>query len=187
MSKDFDPAKYVRTASIDFGQREAERMEELLTDLPFTKDSQSPIETMFGCALVMELEMRLDVWSGVEETSFSSKQGDTLESVILPPVQGIYCFYQVKIGEYRVDFLVAVRTLEFGTGYFAVELDGHDFHEKTKSQAARDKSRDRYLQSRGVAVFRFSGSEVWNNPADCASSVLDDCFAALEARSKGAP
>lgn len=187
MAKDFDPKQYIRTESIAFGQREAERMEGRLTDLPFAWDSQSPIETMFGCALVMELEARLDVWSGVEEVSFSRVHGEALEQVALPPVQGIFCFYQVKIGEYRVDFLVAIRTLELGTGYFAVELDGHDFHEKTKDQVARDKSRDRYLQSRGVAVFRFSGSEVWKDPAGCAGALLDDCFASLDARVKGAP
>lgn len=49
-----------------------------------------------------------------------------------------------------------------------VECDGHDFHEKTKEQATRDKSRDRLLMRRGFRVFRFSGSEIYRAPIQCA-------------------
>ena len=46
----------------------------------------------------------------------------------------------------------------------AVELDGHDFHEKTKEQSKNDKERDRILQSHGYFVARYTGSEIYNNP-----------------------
>lgn len=46
----------------------------------------------------------------------------------------------------------------------AVELDGHDFHEKTKEQAKRDKEKDRFLQSQDYFVARYTGSEIYNNP-----------------------
>jgi len=49
----------------------------------------------------------------------------------------------------------------------AIELDGHDFHERTKEQAAKDKSRDRDLQAAGWRVLRFTGSEVWRDPKRC--------------------
>lgn len=49
----------------------------------------------------------------------------------------------------------------------AIELDGHDFHERTKEQAERDKSRDRLLQAAGWQVLRFTGSEVWRDPKRC--------------------
>ncbi len=52
-----------------------------------------------------------------------------------------------------------------------VECDGHEFHEKTKSQAARDKARDRALVSQGFRVFRLSGSEIWNHPGATAYEV----------------
>lgn len=44
-----------------------------------------------------------------------------------------------------------------------IEIDGHDFHERTKEQAQRDKSRDRYLTAEGYTVFRFTGSEVYRD------------------------
>ncbi len=49
-----------------------------------------------------------------------------------------------------------------------LECDGHDFHEKTKEQAAKDKRRDRELQHLGYRVFRFTGSEIHNDAIACA-------------------
>lgn len=73
---------------------------------------------------------------------------------------------------YRVDFFLAVlyKDKQFG---FVVECDGHDFHEKTKQQAQRDKARDRALQAMGYPVFRFTGSEIWSQPERCVTEVFD--------------
>ena len=46
---------------------------------------------------------------------------------------------------------------------YAIECDGHEFHEKTKEQAARDKKRDNIIQSQGWKIFRFTGSEIWHD------------------------
>jgi very-short-patch-repair endonuclease len=80
-------------------------------------------------------------------------------------------FPQAEIGRYRVDFLLALAVPHPRKGSlvireFIVECDGHDFHEKTKEQAARDKARDRALQASGRAVFRFTGSEIFRNADD---------------------
>lgn len=53
-----------------------------------------------------------------------------------------------------------------------VECDGHDYHEKTKEQAAKDKSRDRFLASKGYHVLRFTGSEIYNKPHKCANEIV---------------
>lgn len=46
----------------------------------------------------------------------------------------------------------------FGACFSAViECDGHEFHERTKRQAARDRSRDRAIQAFGYRIFRFTG------------------------------
>lgn len=80
---------------------------------------------------------------------------------------------QVPIAEYRVDFLlygISASCDDRSTwGHFklVVECDGHDFHEKTKAQAARDKQRDRKLMSMGYHIMRFTGSEMWKNPQQC--------------------
>ncbi|MGG3012260.1 hypothetical protein ABEO98_22600 [Brevibacillus parabrevis] len=55
--------------------------------------------------------------------------------------------------KYRVD--IALDCLFKGENHsFAIECDGHEFHEKTKEQAARDKQRDRDLQSMGYRALR---------------------------------
>lgn len=55
----------------------------------------------------------------------------------------------------------------------AIECDGHRFHERTKEQAARDRSRDRTLTLEGWTVLRFTGSEIWRAPRACAKQVMD--------------
>lgn len=52
-----------------------------------------------------------------------------------------------------------------------VECDGHDFHERTKEQAQRDRARDRAFQAAGIPVFRFTGSEIYASPTKCAREV----------------
>lgn len=59
-----------------------------------------------------------------------------------------------------------------------VEIDGHNFHERTKEQAKRDRSRDRYMTTEGYTVFRFTGSEVHNNPYDVAHEI-EEYFAKI--------
>lgn len=53
-----------------------------------------------------------------------------------------------------------------------VECDGHGFHERTKAQARRDKQRQRDLQIEGYHVIRFTGSEIYEDPAVCAEDVV---------------
>lgn len=73
----------------------------------------------------------------------------------------------VPIGlPYRLDVAVFV-----GPHKFAVELDGHDWHERLKEQVARDKARDRALTMAGWRVLRFAGSEVWADPEIVATTI----------------
>lgn len=75
---------------------------------------------------------------------------------------------QQKCGKYRIDFAVACAL-----GWLAVEIDGHEFHEKTKEQASKDRARERYLVTQGYRVIRFTGADVWNNPFLCCSDTSD--------------
>jgi very-short-patch-repair endonuclease len=79
---------------------------------------------------------------------------------------------------YRIDFAVTVvghRILDLSgdSVSVAVECDGHDYHERTKEQAARDKERDRNLQAVGWQVARFTGSEIYRSPREVAKKVID--------------
>jgi len=83
-------------------------------------------------------------------------------------------YNQVWILNWPVDFMFAKqnwKTLDYE--YLVVECDGHDYHERTKEQAKKDRSRDRDLQSNGYTVFRFTGSEIWKDPNACAEQVAD--------------
>lgn len=87
--------------------------------------------------------------------------------------QGVFVFAQAPIGPYRVDFLVgALEAPDDKIAWVVVECDGHDFHEKTKEQAQRDKKRDRYLAGYGYHVLRFTGSEIYRDPLECAGEVM---------------
>jgi hypothetical protein len=70
----------------------------------------------------------------------------------------------------RVDFLVLPEGC--GKWALAIEIDGHDFHERTKEQAASDRSRDRALLLNGYRTIRFTGAEVYADPGGCVAEAL---------------
>lgn len=72
---------------------------------------------------------------------------------------------QAQVGKYRADFLV-----EWKGKKVVIECDGHDFHEKTKKQAAHDKKRDRDISLLGYQIRRYTGSEIYQN----ARQVIND-------------
>lgn len=74
---------------------------------------------------------------------------------------------------YRLDFvLTTMDSRHSEIAEVVVECDGHDFHEKTKAQVARDKKRDRAIAAAGYHVLHFTGSEIWRNPEGCAREVI---------------
>ncbi len=99
---------------------------------------------------------------------------------------------QAQVGEHRVDFMLSYygtdivrsETRQGGGGEewqevrvdkkMIVECDGHDFHEKTKEQARRDKERDRNLQSLGFPVYRYTGSELYADVFRSAAEIVRD-------------
>lgn len=80
---------------------------------------------------------------------------------------------ETEKGKYKVDFNIS--PLDSSDPYInvAIEIDGHDFHEKTKQQVAKDKKRDRSLIRAGLTVLRFSGSEVFYSPRSCINEIVD--------------
>lgn len=77
----------------------------------------------------------------------------------------------------RIDLAVFAVTQVISGGAtqlkIAVECDGHDFHERTREQAERDKRRDRDLQVEGWLVARFTGSEIWRDPHAAGAKVTE--------------
>lgn len=80
---------------------------------------------------------------------------------------------------YRVDFAFFANDIDGmvdvkNHGYMlAIECDGHEFHEKTKEQVAKDNEREYDLKMQGFDVLRFSGSQLYNKPFRCAAQTLD--------------
>lgn len=130
---------------------------------------ESPVEQIFLAEVIRKL------WlcpTGMEKM-FISRQEEAVDLVVVPQ-------YLIECGDarYRVDFKFYLQKCE-GVGDYTdygktvVEIDGHDFHEKTKGQASRDKKRDRDIQRAGYFVLRFSGSDVFRNPKKCVTEVMD--------------
>jgi very-short-patch-repair endonuclease len=80
--------------------------------------------------------------------------------------------YKVPIGDrvYKVDFLVSREGSSFKLG---IELDGHEFHEKSAAQIRSDKVREREIIKQGIIVLRFSGSEIVRNCRACVTEILE--------------
>lgn len=114
---------------------------------------ESPIETMMATGLLYAIG------------------GDMYERAAGPCGEAVRPCCEIetqrRVGPYRVDIALIGQDVKV-----AIECDGHEFHEKTKEQAARDKARDRELISSGYTVLRFSGSEIWADPLGCAHQAL---------------
>lgn len=130
--------------------------------------SESPIEAAMGSALYAVARVHADE---VRYRHHGTPEAPT----------DIAIEQQAIIGDYRVDFLIIGSVMvefasaggpKYGTAQMIVECDGHDYHEKTKEQAKRDKSRDRQLQAAGYPVFRYTGSEIWADVFGCATEVI---------------
>lgn len=86
---------------------------------------------------------------------------------------------QFKAGKFRIDFRVRIQLYDPTTKNWdfiksvLVECDGHDFHERTKEQAQRDRSKDRYFQKSSMPLLRFTGSEIYADPFRCATEVIE--------------
>lgn len=160
-----------------------ENFDTMMHDTGTSLNSESEIEEMLSfvfCAY-QHVPFYSDTQFNYQAMSWCFPQVWTLAEaegrVWLPGT--VYVFSQVEIADYRVDFLAIMKFAPHGreptTFYLAIECDGHDFHEKTKEQARRDKSRDRALLLSGIPCMRFAGSEIWKDAYACGKQV-DDFF-----------
>lgn len=74
---------------------------------------------------------------------------------------------------YIPDFMI---TINGSYGGYVVEIDGHEWHERTKEQARADKEKERmYLKNSFIPV-RFTGSEVYHNAKMCVNELFEIIF-----------
>lgn len=127
----------------------------------------TPIEKAFYAALCSYYEFGKHEYTDVVHIQADLHESWFTES----PCFSILVRPQFPVGKYRVDFQIMAYCHPKGWRRLFVECDGHNFHERTKKQAAHDRSKDRALQMTGATVFRFTGSEIWNDPIGCADQV----------------
>lgn len=82
-----------------------------------------------------------------------------------------YLFGQVEltVGDRKIrpDFLLKTEDAQL-----YVEIDGHEFHQSTRQQVARDRQRERAIAEGGDVVIRFTGSEITKDPRGCAEQAM---------------
>ena len=119
----------------------------------------SPIEQKFRDALLSMVPKDMCI---VDESTGDEHGSADASPTFMQP--------QACIASYRIDFLF---TVDGAKPRLAVECDGHEFHERTKQQAAYDRARDRDLLKLGVRTARFTGSEIHHSAERCAADVFD--------------
>ncbi|XWN32721.1 MAG: DUF559 domain-containing protein [Devosia sp.] len=122
---------------------------------------ESPIEQLLGAAILTSTS---DGYGDGKARFSPLRLRDDREGTTFTP--------QYQLLSYRADF--AFRTGYLGQEQFlVVECDGHDFHDRTKEQASRDRARDRTLLEIGIPVIRFTGRDVWADAMGCAEQISD--------------
>ena len=167
MKEDKRVAEFVAEAAKAAGLRATEDFMHNYENV--AKACGSPIERLLLAALIDSLSITEPSWT--EGYVHYLARGPEFPSVPAPFV-GAYLWPQAQVDRFRADFLIFVRAKEGQTSWIAVECDGHEFHERTKEQAARDRSRDRWMTANGIAVLRFTGMEIWRDPNKCADDVV---------------
>lgn len=135
--------------------------------------AESPIEIIMGARLLVF--QRWGVGCHPINTDWSPGSIESVADHFTRAPFELFICPQREIDPYRIDFTI-LYSKESVLKEIAIECDGHAFHERTKEQARRDKSRDRELIARGIPVFRFTGSEIYRN----AASLLDPVAAFLD-------
>lgn len=123
---------------------------------------ESPIERIFGAALLLSLEL---AWRGgcvLCSPADESRLAEKHELLVMP---------QYPWKNYRIDFVI--RMPNFGKQFVFIECDGHDFHERTPDQAARDRAKDREIQAEGIPILRFTGREIYRDLGRCVDQVYN--------------
>lgn len=161
----------------EYAERAVQHLEELDPIV------ESPIERALLFALcIAAREHAMNVRYRAKGREFGDFE-DMPDLLILEP--------QAALGEYRVDFLLRYQEIvpdaerpvrlkdgteipgsKMSVAHLIIECDGHDFHDRSKEQASRDRARDRELKKLGYDVFRYTGSDIWRNPMGVARDAL---------------
>lgn len=137
-----------------------------MADQNFWEDTKNSFLTIHESNANHYIEIAEKIESPIEKIMY----------LTLSYLKGLYGIFnikvirQAKIQKFRVDFLV-----KHNGKNIVIECDGHEWHEKTKQQASKDKKRDRELQKLGYIVLRYTGSDIYAN----STGAIDDLVVIL--------
>lgn len=156
--------EFLQRAADDYGKIKREQFaQDIYCELVEGKIS-SPIEDLFFIACQV---LCVSEYIYVNPEAITNESGEPCRG------HGVFISPQVKAGKFTVDFVVSQNGLmQNDCSGIVVELDGHDFHDKDKTQRAYEKARDRFLVKSGYKVLHFTGSEVVADPYRVAFEVL---------------
>jgi very-short-patch-repair endonuclease len=124
----------------------------------------SPIERLLYCAL-----------RAVQESwPIPGSEPDKFVGDEMTWTPGLTIQTQVRIGEYRVDFIVTDFKSDGSYLQILVECDSQAWHERSPEEREYEKTRDRFLVSQGYKVFHYSGREITRNPMKVAEEILSE-------------
>ena len=145
---------------VTYGDEDIDIVECLDYYLPYIfSDCESPIEMIMYLALVIQRDLY--------------KPLDKKPKITIDGINR-----QCELEGYRVDFFIVAYAYSEELDDeivkdVVVECDGHDYHERTKQQVVRANNRDFELKNMGYDVLHFSGSQIFNDPIECATKVYD--------------
>lgn len=146
-----------------------DKMEESIEIYIAQSSLQSNVPILIETYLVSLLEIHPEIISPIEKLFFLEWHFQRMFQVnddywIIPQ------FKNASItGYYKVDFMILGPD---NHPLIAIEINGHNFHEKTKEQVRKDKERERFITKNVTKFLRFSGSEVFKNPSKAVNEVL---------------
>lgn len=147
---------------------------------------RTPIESVTPSALEIA-RIRAKLMSPIEETFLDAYgEGGTVATGERLRWGPWWIEPQAHVGPFRVDFVCGV---DFGKRSVdvVIELDGHEFHQKTPEQVEGDRKRDRAFIRLGVVAMRFTGREVTRSAKACAREVRDQLMRWAEKSMRGQP
>lgn len=159
MKEAVDTKKIAQRIMQSLAEAHQDEIERLIKRLLENRSCESPIEAMLGAALVT-----YDRLFPQPEHLVISSQTDVGH---FGPTARVLVF-QYRFENYRIDWVMCEPPHTI-----FIECDGHNFHERTKEQAAHDRQKDRAIQQSGYPILRFTGSEIYGDPISCASQVFD--------------
>lgn len=143
----------------------------------FDSEIESALKEGVGERIESPLQAILYAWfeAGVTASTYAYQEKDSPDLI---PERWVECSSGRK---YRVDFALGFRQPDLplaaeraGVTFakIAVELDGHEFHERTPQQVEKRNQRDRELLADGWQVLHFSGTEIHRKPVNCVAIIV---------------